>query len=524
MKRLLLTVSFFCFITFLVSSAIKHIYLAEDRENPENLSSYTDTLNKDLPVKITPFNLEIIPPSSGVQFYKKGIVFLSHSKVEDRMISDHVSFGTLGTYYAEIADTTTGGHRLFSYNDPFPVPSESMTFSPDYSLMYYAKRPKNKDSEKIYEAVYNPGRTDGGSWISDDKPLSFCSDNSTYTHPVLSYSGDMLVFSSNRRGSSGGMDLYVTHKMGNTWSSPENLGKSLNTGGNEIFPLLDKDNNLYFSSDGHKGLGGYDLYFSKYNGKYWDKPVGLTKVINSENDELALRINPSDGTTAFLSVREKSGDRKIRLLKISFSDQYSLNRFSNLSNALKFAAGIDTSPFKMVSGDSTALAQARTVDAKSVTPALTAKRETEKQAAPKSDLPPAETGKPPVVKQPQAGNQPAVQPPSKPETSQPKPVDRTEIAAAEAAAKPSGGDIIVYRVQFFSSQKPKGSYTLTVDNTSHKTFEYFYNGLYRSCVGEFSNVTDAREFLKSLKQAGYNDAFVVVFRNNERSLDPALMK
>jgi hypothetical protein len=96
--------------------------------------------------------------------------------------------------------------------------------------------------------------------------------------------------------------------------------------------------------------------------------------------------------------------------------------------------------------------------------------------------------------------------------------------AGQSAQISSAGDDIVYRVQFFSSQKARGSYDFAVAGTNYKTFEYLYNGLYRSCVGEFKASAPAREFLKLVKQQGYADAFVIVFKNNQRSLDPALLK
>ena len=60
----------------------------------------------------------------------------------------------------------------------------------------------------------------------------------------------------------GGMDLYVCKKEGDTWGEPENLGPKINTQGNEVFPYIGENGTLYFSSDGHGGLGGLDLFSS----------------------------------------------------------------------------------------------------------------------------------------------------------------------------------------------------------------------------------------------------------------------
>ncbi len=534
MKRLFVTALYACLLNSLIPATVRGSSSEPSGSSNIVITVIPDTSGMSLPVRIDPVNLEIIPPSSGIQFYRDGIVFLSHSKVEDRMISDHVSFGTPETCYAPLNDTLLGEHKVLPSSEPFSVPSESMTFNSDYSVMYYAKRSKKDDTEKIYKAEYHQGRNGTGEWVSDKDPLNFCSDNSTYTHPALSKSGDMLVFSSDRRGSSGSLDLYVTHKVGESWSSPENLGKSVNTSGNELFPFLDKENNLYFSSDGYKGTGGYDLYVSKYNGKYWDKPVNLSKSINTQGDELALRIDPLTGSTAFFSVRDKSDSRAIRLYRITFKDPYSRNRYQDLSFAINSVAGIDVSPFRTPEKDTSLTAQAETKSQDNM------EKPVVKQETGSQKLMTEKTGQPAKTNEKPQANKPVVPAnETAKETVKPEPAKETvkkeaDLKQAEAnsalnkagqsAQISSAGDDIVYRVQFFSSQKARGSYDFAVAGTNYKTFEYLYNGLYRSCVGEFKASAPAREFLKLVKQQGYADAFVIVFKNNQRSLDPALLK
>lgn len=506
MKRLILTLFVFKLAGFF--AIWSNCFPAKGERDVAVSSSVhkTDTLNKPLPLKIVPFNLEIIPPSNGIQFYRNGIIFLSHTKAEDRMISEHVSFGTLGTYYTDPLDTILRENHVFSSNDPFAVPSEAMTFNRDYTLMFYAKRTKGSDSEKIYQADYVSGRGGKSEWISRKDPLSFCNDNSTYTHPALSPSGEFLVFASNKRGSSGGLDLYVTHKTGDSWSSPENLGKSVNTSGNELFPFLDNENNLYFSSDGHKGIGGYDLYYSRYNGKYWDKPVNLTSFINTTDDELTIKINPVNPTIGFMSVRKNTGSKLLKLFKITFSDQYSLNRFAHLSNALKFVAGVDFTRFEIPGGESSTVAQTNLTQAETGKPYL-------KQPSGKAASQAAEPGIPGSTIKTADKTEASTEKPATPESSKPGNV------TALAEDKSPSSDMVIFRVQFLSSAKPRGSFIVKIGNNSYNSFEYFLNGSYRSCLGEFSSLDEAREFQKIMNQDNYPDAFVVAFRNNERVTD-----
>jgi hypothetical protein len=85
-----------------------------------------------------------------------------------------------------------------------------------------------------------------------------------------------------------------------------------------------------------------------------------------------------------------------------------------------------------------------------------------------------------------------------------------------ADKKPITVNEIIYRVQFLSNSEPKGSYNLTAGGETYQTFEYLYNGMYRSCIGEFNSLSNAGRLQTIMKQEGFKDAFVVAFRNNER--------
>jgi len=111
-------------------------------------------------------------------------------------------------------------------------------------------------------------------------------------------------------------------KSDGKWAAPENLGSSINTVGNEFFPFLDSENNLYFSSDKLPGYGGYDIFSCKFNGSGWDKPANLSDHINSLNDDIAFTINRNDGKTAFLTRRQKSGKGETQLVTFLMGKQF----------------------------------------------------------------------------------------------------------------------------------------------------------------------------------------------------------
>jgi hypothetical protein len=432
----------------------------------------SDTLNANTLLKVDWFRLDIIPPSSGVQFYRDGIVFLSNSRLEGKMLESHTSFGTVEAYYATLKDTIIGNHTLFSPDNSWDVPAEAMTFNSDYSVMYYTKLPGNKEKEKIYQAKYQLYKKGKRDWISDTKPLSFCSDKSVYASPALSADGDKMIFVSDRKESIGKLDLFISYKEGSDWSSPINLGNLINTQGNEISPFLDQENNLFFSSDGIKGFGGYDIYLCHYNGRGWDKPVNLTQRINTPDDDFAFTLSRLDGKSAFFTTKTKAFDRPLKLFRVTFRDQYAIGKLTNLSEAFQYIAQTGYSPEEAFI---------------------------------------AETGKQAEVKKPEK-EEPVAEaiPPQK------QPEVKKEPIKPSVGEAPIASDAIIYRVQFASNAKPKGNYEITAGGKKYKTFEYLYNGAYRSCAGEFTAPALAANLQNQLKREGYPDAFVVAFRNNER--------
>ncbi|MCJ7820482.1 MAG: hypothetical protein MUP53_04710, partial [Bacteroidales bacterium] len=273
----------------------------------DNFNGYYNT-STDTTLRIRPFDLDIVSPSSGVQFYRNGILFLSYNKTIEKMPEKHISFGAIRPYMALISDTVAEQYMPFITSSSVLFPSEATTFSKDYNTMYLSILEKGKNQEKIYRAVYG---LDG--WVIENEPLGFCRDNYIYTHPALSKDGTFMIFSSDLPGTAGGLDLYLMRWENEKWSEPVNLGKQINTSGTELFASLDADNNLFFSSDGLPGLGGYDIFMCRYNGENWSLPENLTLLFNSQNDEVAFSINPEDSKSAFFTSRANSAKNKIQL-------------------------------------------------------------------------------------------------------------------------------------------------------------------------------------------------------------------
>jgi outer membrane protein OmpA-like peptidoglycan-associated protein/tetratricopeptide (TPR) repeat protein len=126
------------------------------------------------------------------------------------------------------------------------------------------------------------------------------------SHPTISYDGNTLIFASDRPGGFGKADLYMSIRTKDgSWSEPENLGPEINTSENEITPFIHTDSQtLYFSSKGHKGLGGYDIFYTRKSdeGK-WSKPKNIGYPINTRADELSFFVS-LDGKTGFFCTSQ----------------------------------------------------------------------------------------------------------------------------------------------------------------------------------------------------------------------------
>jgi len=156
--------------------------------------------------------------------------------------------------------------------------------------------------------------------------LPFNSNEFSITQCSISKDGQTLYFASDKEGGFGGTDIYVSYFYKNQWTYPINVGEPVNTPGNEMFPFIHKDNQLYFASDGHKGLGGLDLFESVVGSEGGINQVkNLGAPINSENDDFGLVLDEVKRQGYFTSNREggKGGNDiyKLNVLKMAPSRQ-----------------------------------------------------------------------------------------------------------------------------------------------------------------------------------------------------------
>jgi outer membrane protein OmpA-like peptidoglycan-associated protein/tetratricopeptide (TPR) repeat protein len=141
--------------------------------------------------------------------------------------------------------------------------------------------------------------------FQEAKELPFNSNDYSSAHPALSTDGNTLYFASNREGGHGETDIYYCTREGDSWSEPQNMGPNINTEGDELFPSVDEDNNLYFSSTGHPGLGALDIFKSRKLNNRWSKPVNMGAPINSPKDDFGLLLD-AGGDSGYMSSNRNS--------------------------------------------------------------------------------------------------------------------------------------------------------------------------------------------------------------------------
>lgn len=204
-----------------------------------------------------------------------------------------------------------GGDINTEYNESTAV------FSKDGNTIYFTRNTfldgkkgldKSKKFKTLRLTLYKATKTGDYNWTNVVE-LPFNSKEYSIAHPALSPDGKKLYFSSDMPGTLGMSDLWYVDILGNdTYGTPINLGSEINTEAKESFPFISEKNNLYFSSDGRSGLGGYDIFVTPLDAT--GKPGKITNLgapSNSAQDDFGFIINEDDRIGYVSSNR--GGDR-----------------------------------------------------------------------------------------------------------------------------------------------------------------------------------------------------------------------
>lgn len=179
-----------------------------------------------------------------------------------------------------------------------------MSFSPDGSTMYLTKARREPNANTGVE-IYTSQRSDA-KWSAPVKFEITADTVSSYAHPAVSPDGNYLYFASDMPGT-GGKDIWRINLKERS-GSLENLGTDINTPGDEMFPYMLTDSIMYFSSDGHPGLGGLDIFCATLQPSGRWTVTNMCSPINSEADDFGMTFLPgADHPQGYMSSNRGDG-------------------------------------------------------------------------------------------------------------------------------------------------------------------------------------------------------------------------
>ncbi|MBK9330353.1 MAG: PD40 domain-containing protein [Sphingobacteriales bacterium] len=253
--------------------------------------------------------------SAGYDFssvsFDGGLIYSSSRDSAKAISREHTWTGTefFDMWYVKGDKTGFGKPQRMKGDAATKYHEGTLTFTPDSRKVlftrnnYIDKKVKSSDDKIVKLKIYESD-VEGRTW-KNDKNFAFNNDEYSVGHPALTPDGNTLYFVSDMPGGYGMTDIYVTKKEGDSWGVPKNLGPDINTEGREMFPYVDKDGELYFSSDAHGGLGGLDIFRVRKNEKTgkFGKIRNIGAPVNSSYDDFGLHYGTDKSYGYFTSDR-----------------------------------------------------------------------------------------------------------------------------------------------------------------------------------------------------------------------------
>ncbi len=272
-----------------------------------------------------PFNPQNIGPninSSGYEYINavsldEGQLYFTRKGVDPR--SDE-------SFYRSVSARSANGQLNWSpaieIGAPINTPGNegALCVSPDGMIIIITccSRPDTYGSCDLYSS-----HKIGDTWSEPQNLGPDINTTAWESQPCLAADGRTLYFVSTRRGGHGGSDIWKSTKQGDgTWNKPVNLGDTINTSSDEMAPFIHPDGHtLYFSSRGHMGMGGADLFVSRMDSHgNWMKPENIGYPVNTNHDEINLIIN-AKGNEAFISAERENGFGKTDIYRFELPTQ-----------------------------------------------------------------------------------------------------------------------------------------------------------------------------------------------------------
>lgn len=255
----------------------------------------------------------------GVRIHQNDLYFAS-ARNTSRKTYDWSGEPFLDIYRAKIEDGVAKEPELLKGDVNTKYHESTVAISPDGKRMYF-------DRNDFYNGKFRKG-SDGvnqlniyyaenieGLWMNIN-PVPFNMPDYSTGHPAISPDGKTLFFTSDRPGGKGQSDIYkVAINEDGSFGTPENLGDAINTEGREGFPYVAADGKLYFSSDGHLGMGGLDVFESSFARGRYQRVKNMGLGVNSADDDFAFYWD-SENEVGYVSSNRKGGKGSDDIYKI----------------------------------------------------------------------------------------------------------------------------------------------------------------------------------------------------------------
>lgn len=284
----------------------------------ENMQTYNNIISKKVPyspeliINVSSENDEYLPfisPDGSLLFFtraymKKDISSSYLTKYVEEFSISHskndsgIDFGQISAMPSPFNAGRNQGAATININNSILYMTICEFVSRDYNNCDIYQSTKTSNG---WAALKNLGANVNGTFTWESQPSISADGKTLYFASIRS---ENIGFDPNNPTS----DIYYsTLNSDGTWSKAKNLGPTINTAGNEKSPFIHSDSQtLYFSSDGHIGVGGYDIFFSKYRDEDWAIPQNIGFPINTENDDIGFVVNTS-GTKAYFASNKLKG-------------------------------------------------------------------------------------------------------------------------------------------------------------------------------------------------------------------------
>ncbi|MBS1651483.1 MAG: OmpA family protein [Bacteroidetes bacterium] len=312
----------------------KYLATNQNDANAKNALKYCEQIKyySSKPIEYTIKNLQNINSAksefSPFVFNNKLMFVAERSEFNfvDFTVNDYNGEPYLNMYVSDLKNNDTKNTKSFSTKINTAYHDGPACLSADGKTLYFTRTTNKRKKNYVNQAKIFYSIGSGRSW-KNTQAFTYNSDNYSVAHPSLSEDGNVLYFSSNMPNGYGGKDIWFCKREGDAWGKPINCGPDINTPGDEMFPYIHKNNQLFFSSNGLPGFGGLDIYSAKLIANKWilNRNEGLN--LNSSYDDFSICfLNDSIG---YFSSNRIGGKGKDDIYRFTFQ-----NKFTSLSGTV----------------------------------------------------------------------------------------------------------------------------------------------------------------------------------------------